>query len=291
MHKTTITLAALATAFCGYAQAAVVTDNLVDNFPNANIVASGNWASSTNGSQFDVSGDNDAVFLGATGSSTTLTQAYTFGSGTGNNGVEATVARGGGTQPSFSSVTGLDVSVELWARPTDLLGAETLFESGGSGAGYTIALNGSTLVAFAKEGSAAEPQTILKTTLSAPMINDFVQIVFTSSGTGTADLYVNGQSVATDVTAASSIFGTDRATLGGARNPGGGGAGADLDVATTTYNNSQFFGEIGLFRFYDDVLTAAEVADNYAAVAAIPEPTSVAAVGLLGLQLLRRRRV
>ena len=193
-----------------------------------------------------------------------ISQAYTF-------------AAGGG---DLQTLDGLDnnqsASFEIWFRPSDLVGDERLFETGG-GNGIGITLGGGTAVPgtesyvyFSVTQNSGGSQTArVSYDLSGVDTTEFVQVVgtFDASGNGTAELYVNGASVGTN-TASAAITdwsGGDAAgvgILGGSNQGGYGGGGMGF---------SDYSGEIAIFRFYQNTLLSAnEVAGNYNAIAGTP---------------------
>lgn len=100
--------------------------------------------------------------------------------------------------------------------------------------------------------------------------------VFTNDGTADEDqLYVNGVLVGGG-NGPNSDGATDRIAIGFRDNRSGG--------------NGEFPGLIDNVGIYDYALSDTQIAAHYAAGIVIPEPSSVAAVGLLGLLGLRRRR-
>ena len=106
-------------------------------------------------------------------------------------------------------------------------------------------------------------------------------VAFVSDGTSGTDLYVNGA-------LAHSFAGTPLALTGmqGLAGISDGGAATFLDILD---------GNILGFASYDSALSAAEVFDHYNYFAVVPEPSTLALLGLAGLGLLgtmlqRRRR-
>jgi hypothetical protein len=163
---------------------------------------------------------------------------------------------------------GNDASVEVFFRPSDFDGLETLFESGGSGTGTGIGLTGSTLRAGVTNGS-------IDFDLASIGLAEFIQVVLVKTSSD-ATLYVNGSPVGS--TAATGGFaGADRTGI----------ADANSGIKAPT-PNGPFTGEIAAVRLYDAPISAADVQASFNAVF-IPEPTSALA-GVAGLGLLGMRR-
>lgn len=108
--------------------------------------------------------------------------------------------------------------------------------------------------------------------------NDWNHLVMTNDGTSLR-VYVNRSSTA-DVTLALN-----------------GGASAYSDLSTQSLgvidrssDFGHFTGNIDEVAFYDTVLTSGEITSLAAGVNPIPEPSSLALLGLSGLLILRRKR-
>jgi len=199
-----------------------------------------------------------------------------------------------GTMATLTSVvtnpTDASASFEIWFRPADLagIGTEVLFETGGSGDGLSVTLDGSVLRFKAKNQSQSAEATFDLLGLTAhPFSRDpyeeFIQAV------GVVDLeddhvllYVNGQ-----YASAASATGTPFKDWAGADNSGLAGVNGTLNT-----NGGAFDGEIAILRFYDWTLSSSDVRESYTAVSGIiiPEPATLSLLALGALALLRRRR-
>lgn len=137
-------------------------------------------------------------------------------------------------------------TVALWARADSLSGAQVLFEEGGSGNGYAIRLNGSTLQARAKAGASIFD-------LSAPFPNDgeWHHIAATYDRDGDYTLYLDGISVDSIATGGVRIPGHFNDPGLGARNAGDAFGGGSL---------SHFFaGALDDVRIYDLALSESQI--------------------------------
>ncbi len=235
----------------------------------------GSWASSVGSHDFNNIG---AVHGATTSSYSGIDSAYAFDGLTTGMSAGSLAGTGGSQQ---------NTSFELWFRPTDFSGGQqVLFETGGGVDGLSITLDDSTLLFRAKDnGSSVSLSFDLA---SDPFLVDpleFVQIVASLDLGDTAELYVNGSSVASGSAAGVDDWaGGNGAGIGFANGRVGGTTGGDLD------GYGGFDGEIALLRFYQDqILTAPEVDQNFDAVAATPEPGTGFLLGM-GLMLLAMRR-
>lgn len=168
---------------------------------------------------------------------------------------------GGGTAPNLTSLAGNptddSASFEIWFNPSDAIGQEIIFETGGSGQGTSLSLNGSTIELLVKKGSS----TALAThDLSAEIAADeFIQVMGTvdlDSAIPDVYLYVNGVQV-------DSVM--DVVGLTAWANAGDSGLGR-VNGSTDTLNTSNFEGEIAIFQLYESVLNTSQVDNNYDAV-------------------------
>lgn len=272
-------LLAVATVF---ATVAVIAPGLARALP---VTPTFNWRASAPGvdpAQWDATiGSHQWDLAGTTQTTPTtsypgITRSFDFGAGsTATSGSFQTIAGG---NPSNE-----DLSLELWFRPASMSGGQqVLFETGGNQDGLSLLLDDSTLIFRVKDnGNVVTTSYDLGSDAS-----EFFQAAITLSLDGTASLFVNG--ILQDSASAAGIddwtnnggsaLGTVNGQLGG--NDGDLGGYGD------------FLGEIGLLRYYrDQVLTAAEVAQNFDAVAT-PEPGTavLTALGIAGLAAHRRAR-
>lgn len=285
MLRSTLTVAALSAVVTAAAPADVVTDALVFNYDGDSQTASA-WTSSTPGS--DTSrpwSATGSLTLGASGSTqTNITTAYDL-------------TGGGFTGAAFNGL-GNTASFEVWLKPDSLTGGkQVVYETGGTSQGFSLTLWNADLKFEVKTGdtfTAPPAANIMTRTLAAGEITDFIQVVVTVQPGGTT-MYVNPVGTANPSTAAgtgtaSTFAGGEIAGLGTLGSNLGGGVSSPTTHEWASAQFTAFDGKIGLFRVYDDVLTGAEVADNFAAII-IPEPSaSLACLGLAGLALRRRRR-
>jgi hypothetical protein len=194
-----------------------------------------------------------------------ITSAFSFsGAGPGDEGTYAV-----GDSLDGLGVTGNDASFEVWFKADTLTtgtDAAILYETGGSGDGMSIALQGSTVLFTATNNDAGDPAVSVQasfdlSTLGIDPTAEFVQVVGTIDINNEIQLYVNGTLV--DTVAASIIpdwAGGDGATLGGA-------VGSNLDIGALGANPVNFVGDIARFAFYESDLTDSEVLTNFTAVA------------------------
>ena len=151
----------------------------------------------------------------------------------------------------------------MWFRPDSFTSTsgkdQVLFEDGG-GTGISLSIKDGVLSARKLPTLAAKTFNI-----SGLTAGEFINAVMTyNTSTNELELYVNGTVVpgGPDTSAGGDWSGGDGAALGtrGQANMGGFGNGSS--------NVASFDGDIGVFRFYERVLTSGEVANNFAAVGA-----------------------
>lgn len=192
-----------------------------------------------------------------------ITASYTDG----GSGRDPNIAGGSaGEQPS---------AFEIWFKPDSLAGGEqVLAEFGGGLNGSYISLEGDDVSFHTTSSSGGGGSATVTAALTD---EEWTQVVANWDGVaGEYELFINGVS-------ADSTSGTNVARFSGANQWGlgqvGGDTGDDLAIGgplTTpaTLGGLEFDGEIAIFRYYDSTLTAQEVADAYAAIAASAEPLS-----------------
>lgn len=275
-----------------YSSASIVTDSLAFNWDSATAVQGQAWQSSAPAADTSATWSTAGLTLSpVTGSGTVFTQAWEFD----NSDVPTSVGAFNGLVP--------DGSFEVWFKPSDLDGGETIFETGGNAIGLSIHLLDDQVVVLMKDASSsAASEVVLTHTLTSADIDDFIQVVVTTNGVpqggpdpGSHNLYVNTASATDaatiddfDTFAFGSFGGANVAELGGQNQPGGtesGGIAGDIDAAATY---GEFVGDIALLRIYDDVLTSEEVAQNFAAT--VPEPVSIVLMALGSASMMIRRK-
>lgn len=196
---------------------------------------------------------------------------------------------GGGSTASFGSNGGAGNSTfEMWFRLADAdkpADGESmvLFETGGGGAGFHMRLTGGPggevkLVAAANDTAPNEY------TLQAGDFGQFLQVTYVNDeGNNDRTLFVNGGSNASTF---SQVLLGDPSSW----NAGGDGAGLGKENGSSDVPSPMSFkGDIAVFRHYNGALFDEEAVNaNYQAV--IPEPGTLALLGLGGAALAMRRR-
>ena len=261
--------------FASQASAQLVLEGLTLDFnANQDIDGDSRWESIVPNSPLDLRLDAAVTRSTAplTSSIAGITHTYQFpGSGTtpATNALGAELSTPGDptSTSSFDDVGGSPdlnpASWEMWFRPTDIASTsgvdQVLFEDGG-GTGVSLSIKDGVLSARKL------PTLAVKTfNISGLTATDFVQAVMTyNTNTNELELYVNGAVVpgGPATSAGGDWTGGDGAGIGtrGQANMGGFGGGSS--------NVASFDGDIATVRFYQTELTAAQVLNNYNAVAA-----------------------
>ncbi|NQT85550.1 LamG domain-containing protein [bacterium] len=200
--------------------------------------------------------------------------------------------------PNFESgfqgnPTNDSVTLEVLFRPDDLTGQEVVWEFGGATDGSSLTLNGDILQFIAKD-SGQNASASLDLDVDGDGIidyGDFLHIVAAVDlAANSVYLYLNGASPTPGGIAATGNIndwaGADGSGFGsraGNETGGSGGAFGGLN------GYAGFQGDIARFGLYQRVLSPLDVNELYINSVLIPEPTTLALVGL-GIGLLRRRR-
>jgi hypothetical protein len=210
-----------------------------------------------------------------------LTQAYAFPAARGTMSTLQTLAG----DPSNDSA-----SFEIWFKPSDLSGQEILFETGGSGNGTSLALDGDSLLFTPSSASAATTKQLAGVGISDAAFTQAIGVIdLIGAGGATGDpdlyLYINGVLAASslDVAGFADWAGTDGSGVGRLNGTTGGNNTGLLD------GFGDYTGEIALFRFYETAITADEALDLYRSVA-VPEPATLSLLALGGLAAALRRK-
>lgn len=177
------------------------------------------------------------------------------------------------TIPGGANASTEDASFELIFRPVDLNNNYFLFETGGNGSGLGIFIRNSELVFRAQTSATDEADAEVTHPLMADDLNQFHQVVGTidldgGAGNNSLSLYVNGDLIGSDSATGvlSDFAGGDTSGLG---SLGGGSlTGIDNSLVGSTFTN--FNGDIAVLRYYDRVLSQAEVQQNLDAITEDP---------------------
>jgi hypothetical protein len=194
-------------------------------------------------------------FVSDTFDTSLITNTYSF-NGTSSVGKYEDYNNGAiGANPTTGPAT-----FEMLFKPTDFLGQEILFETGGSGSGLAISLDANILKFKPKtNGANNTAATFDLTTLDAAAQADFIHFVgLVDPSTNTAQIYVNGLLVST-LNATSGINdwgGTDNSGLGSTNGT----------EAQWGGSGKYYEGDIALYRFYNSYLAPADVVGLYDAI-------------------------
>lgn len=240
----------------------LVSDNLILNFDAANDPSGDDdWNSGNPTSNFvwDFDGTSSSGSFSpsaVTASQPGITQAYHF-DGTRGADLSNNSGSADALQDLPGNPTNNDASFEIWFRADDITDHDVLFESGGTGNGVSIRINGTVLEFYVKEGNDHVLHTYDLAVIGLDPRAQFVQVTGVIAISGNVELYINGTLAVADTSGAIQDWdGGNDAGLGGI-----------ADNSINFDSPTVFEGDIASFRFYEKALSAGEVLDNYQAVA------------------------
>ena len=297
--KTLINITLVASLAALTAQAALVNDNLAQELNADDITALTDgltWTARTGGT----AALNDKAFAGGD-----LTKAAaTVNGGQTSSLFSNTLTKGayekaGTLGATTSFLTGTTLSVELWINtswtgiPTT---SHTIFETGGASRGMSITLgnngsgpNNTLRFAMVDNVNGGHSQFVDVTLDTAAMANftndDHHQLAVTYDNVNNMSVYIDGALAGANTSAG--VIAWSGTSIAGFWGQDGSGLGANA----IALDSGEGHGSLAVFRHYTDVLSGAEVLQNYAST--IPEPgTTALLVGCFALTsiMVRRRR-
>ncbi|MFT7386837.1 MAG: hypothetical protein ACI8VC_000072 [Candidatus Endobugula sp.] len=210
---------------------------------------------------FDASGTNfSPIDVSASTSFVGITEAYRFNVDPGDI-TGAGLSNLDGDDASINDIDGAETrsaSFEIWFRANDISDADVLFETGGSGDGTSIQINGTVVKFIVIDTIESVHLSFDLASIGIDPTDEFVQltgVIDISGGTSKFSLYVNGTLAAQE---------TNPLVLDwGGTNPAGLGAtNQNINFNTPT----AFEGEIAIFNLYESALNNVNVLDNFQAI-------------------------
>ena len=163
---------------------------------------------------------------------------------------------GGGTMASLLGLPGEQSSqaatFELWFNPEDTIDRDVIFETGSNSTGTSFVVDGSELQFHVVDANDSATLTYSGPDLVAGQYVHVAGVFAPNAGGADLSLYVNGVLVDTLAT-----------TIVDWSNGNSSGLGSSSNMAGAPASN--FEGEIALVRYYEGILSATDIAQNYSA--------------------------
>ena len=193
-----------------------------------------------------------------------ITHAYSFNVNP-DDSSGASFSDGLGTDDeSFTNLPGDpsndSATFELWFQANDISDHDVLFETGATGDGASIRIDGTVLEFYVKDSSANVQLSFDLALIGIDPRDEFVQVAGVINVNGHIELYVNGALAAQDTSGVISDWsGSNDSGL--AFNNEGINFGASSMTA--------FEGQISSFNFYESALSSSDVLTNFQAIAGL----------------------
>lgn len=282
MNKLTLLAGLAAPLLISSAQAGIVTTGLVHEWTAATEDGTDTrWNDNVAGGQepeWDLTDTGSVQYVAVTGSSTNFTHAFRWDGSDiaqGEDAVGNQIKSGNFSQVSASTDTTFEMWVKYDASGLATSSHATLLDFGGSGNGAGIYLynDAGQIKVQARPSTSDLLEQEVATTAS-----DFVHVVMAIDAVNNDySLFIDGVEANTSLN--KEDFGNNPVGLGGAKGQAGGlGASA-----------GNLVGDIAVVRIYDGIAFGQAEVNQNIADAVIPEPASLALLGLGGLALIRRR--